>query len=169
MTTVADWIGVLSTLASVAVALIGFSGLLIAFRAANDPLTRSEVVNIRILLIFSLGALIFALLPMPFAAVRADRLWPQLTTAVAAFLLFWPFRSPAWNRRRGVKPRRPLLYWGVLGAQALLSAALLALTFTGQADGGTYATGVAWCLLVAMVTFVAHVFSLLPVDADPSA
>jgi hypothetical protein len=162
---IAEWIGVLSTLASIAVALIGFSGLLIAFRAANDPLSRADIVNIRILLIFSLGGLIFALLPMPFAEVRPERLWPPLTVAIAAFLLFWPLRTPVWNRQRGVKPRRAILYWGVLSAEAVLGVGLLIAALSGGASGGTYALGVAWCLLVAIVTFVAHIFTLLPVDS----
>ena len=53
MTSVADWMAVLSTLASVAVAVIGFAGLITAFRSINSPLFRSDIVNIRILLIFS--------------------------------------------------------------------------------------------------------------------
>ena len=164
MREVADWIGVLSTLASVAVALIGFSGLLIAFRSASAPLSRTDMVNIRILLIFSFGALIFALLPLPFAESDPRRLWNALTLVVAAYLLFWPIRSPIWNRRRGIKPQRPFLYWGTLAVQAVLGAVLGAMALLGEASGTTYAIGVAWCLLVAIVTFVAHVFSLLPVD-----
>jgi hypothetical protein len=159
-----DWNAILATLASVAVAVVGFAGLLTAFSASNSPLSRADVVNIRILLIFSLGALVFALLPMPFAAVAPDKLWPSVTVLLAGFLLLWPILSPLWNKQRGIKPRRPLLYWGMLAVEALLGIAMLASVFSGEADGATYTLGVAWCLLVAMVTFVAQVFSLLPVD-----
>ena len=169
MTGAVDWNAILAVLASVAVAVVGFAGLLTAFSAANAPLSRSDVVNIRILLIFSLGALVFAILPMPFADASPERLWPVSTVLLATFLLFWPIRSPAWNRRRGVRSRRPWLYWGILGAEAVLGTVLLVRGITGAADGGTYVLGVAWCLLVATVTFVAQVFALLPVDdATPS-
>ena len=160
----ADWISILSSLASVSVALIGFSGLLIAFRSANAPLSRADMVYIRILLIFSLGALVFALLPLPFADVAPDRLWPAMTLLLAAFLLFWPLRTPFWNRARGIKPRRPYFYWGVLGAEAILALYLMWTVADGSADGGSYALGVAWCLLVTIVSFVSQVFSQLPVD-----
>ncbi|MFC7537087.1 hypothetical protein ACFQPG_06860 [Sphingomonas sp. GCM10030256] len=162
----ADWIAILSALSSIAVAVIGFSGLLTAFRSASAPLTRLDMVYIRILLIFGLGALTFALLPLPFAAVAPERLWPTLTILLALFLLFWPVRSPIWNRARGIRPRRPRLFYGILAAQALLGLLLLLLGIRGDSDGGAYAAGVAWCLLVAMVTFVAQVFSMLPVDED---
>ncbi|HET9356378.1 MAG TPA: hypothetical protein VFO42_09475 [Sphingomicrobium sp.] len=168
MTAAVDWQGVLAVLASVAVAVVGFAGLLTAFSAANAPLAKSDVVNIRILLIFSLGALLFAILPLPFADVPPQRLWPISTVLLGVFLLFWPIRSPAWNRRRGIRSRRPLLYWGMLGIEAVLGAVLLVRGVTGTADGGTYVLGVAWCLLVATVTFVAQVFALLPVDERPS-
>ena len=159
-----DWIAILSSLAGISVALIGFSGLLIAFRSANAPLSRIDMVYIRILLIFSVGALVFALLPLPFANVAPDRLWPALTLLLAAFLLVWPLRSPFWNRARGITPRRPAAFWAVLGAEAVLAAYLAWTVFAGAADGGSYALGVAWCLLVTIVSFVSQVFSQLPVD-----
>ena len=164
MSNVADWSTVLSALASVAVAVIGFSGLLTAFRTAKGPLARADVVNIRILLIFGFGALVFALLPMPFAGFRPDRVWPVLIVLLAGFLLFWPVRSPIWNKARGHAPRRPILYYGILAVEAVIGLVLLAAAVTGNAGGGAYAGGVLWCLLVAMVTFVAQVFNMLPVD-----
>ena len=166
MTKVVDWIAVLSALASVAVAIVGFSGLLAAFRTANAPLSRADMVNIRILLIFSFGALVFSLLPLPFAALPPERLWPVANVLLAAFLLLWPVRSPFWNRARGIRPRRPLLYWGMLAIEALIGLLLLVAALSGHAGGGAYAAGIAWCLLVAIVTFVAQVFSLLPVDSE---
>ena len=123
MTADVDWNAVLAVLASVAVAVVGFAGLLTALSAANAPLSRSDVVNIRILLIFSLGALVFAILPMPFADLPPQRLWPISTVILAVFLLFWPIRSPAWNRRRKIRSRRPWLYWSILGTEAVLGSA----------------------------------------------
>lgn len=162
----ADWIGILATLASISVALIGFSGLLIAFRSVNAPLSKIDMVYIRILLIFSVGALVFAVLPLPFADVPPERLWPPLTLLLAAFLLIWPLRSPFWNRARGIKPRRPHAFWAVLLAEAVLAVYLAWTAFDGSADGGSYALGVTWCLLVTIVSFVSQVFSQLPVDDD---
>ena len=161
-----DWTTILASLASVSVSLIGFSGLLVAFRSANAPLSKNDMVGIRSLLIFSVGALVFALLPLPFADAPPDLLWPVLTVVLAVFLLIWPLRSPSWNRARGVKLRRPLLFWSVLAVEALLAIALLWSVADGSAGGRGYAIGVAWCLAVAIVSFVAQVFSLLPVDKD---
>lgn len=169
MTAAVDWYAILAVLASVAVAVVGFAGLLTAFSAANAPLSRSDVVNIRILLIFSLGALVFAILPMPFADAHPQRLWPIGTVLLAVFLLFWPIRSPAWNRQRGIRSRRPWLYWSILGGEAVLGTVLLVRGITGTADGGTYVLGVAWCLLVSTVAFVAQVFALLPVEDSASS
>lgn len=169
MTAAVDWYPILAVLASVAVAVVGFAGLLTAFSAANAPLSRGDVVNIRILLIFSLGALVFAILPMPFADMPQRRLWAIGTVLLAVFLLFWPIRSPFWNRQRGLRSRRPWLFWSMLGVEAVLGAVLLFRGVTGSADGGTYVVGVAWCLLVATVTFVAQIFALLPVDDSASS
>lgn len=146
--------------------MVGFSGLLTAFRTASAPLSRIDMVYIRILLIFGLGALIFALLPLPFAGSPPDRLWTVATVLLAIFLLVWPIQSPFWNRARGVRPRRPGLFYGILAIEALLGLALLAAAWSGVAHPGFYAGGVVWCLLVALVTFVAQVFSLLSVDPD---
>jgi hypothetical protein len=160
----AEWLSVLATFAAVATALIGFTGLVTAFRLTNDPLTPYEAANVRILLIFGAGALLFALLPMPFAGLDEDRVWPVLSVLLAGFLLFWPFRSPFWNRARGIKPRRPKLYWGLLAAEGVLGGAILIAGVMGRAGAGTYAAGIAWCLLIAIVTFVAQVFTLFPIE-----
>ena len=156
----------LSTFASVAVAVIGFAGLLAALRTASAPLSRADMVNIRILLIFSLGALLFSLVPLPLSHLTAERLWPPLTIVLAAFLLLWPIRSPFWYRARGIRPRRPVLYWSILATEAVIGSILMARGLSGAAGGSDYLFGVGWCLLVAIVTFVAQVFSLLAVDQD---
>lgn len=164
MVSVLDWIAVLSTLASVAVAVIGFAGLLTAFQASSAPLNRQDIVNVRILLIFALGALVFSLLPLGFAQISGRSPWPLLTLLMAAFLLFWPLRSPFWNRNLAIRPRRPKLYWTILLLQALLAIALLVPALSGSAGASQYVVGILWCLLVAILTFVAQIFALLPVD-----
>ena len=103
---------------------------------------------------------------MPFAAASPDRLWPVLNVLLAAFLLIWPIRSPFWNKARGIKPQRPALYWGILALEAAIGMWLLVASLRGVAGGGAYSAGVAWCLLVAIVTFVAQVFNLLRVEKD---
>jgi hypothetical protein len=99
------WLTVLTSFASVATALIGFCGLLTAFRSAGAPLGLRDIVGIRILLIFSLGALIFAILPLVIVAEKGS--WAVCAILLGLFLCFWPLRSPTWNRQRGYSPRLP--------------------------------------------------------------
>ena len=155
----------LSTLASIAASLVGFSGLLTAFRAANHSLDANDINNIRTLLIFSVSALVFALLPLPFAAGHSpDWLWSVLTLLLGANLLFWSWQSPRWMKRKGLRPRRPLLYLAMISLQALLGAALATGAFLLASPAVLYAIGVLWFLVAAIIVFVVQIFFLLPMD-----
>ena len=159
---------VLSTLASIAASLVGFSGLLTAFRASSADLTPYDINNIRTLLIYSVSALVFALLPLPLATRQNGEVWSWLTVALGASLLFWSLQSPRWMRKKGLKPRLPVLYFGVLGVQALLGAGLVAGALLLADSSALYALGVLWFLIVALLVFVVQVFLLLPIDAPRS-
>ena len=155
---------VLSTLASIAASLVGFSGLLTAFRASSAELTPYDINNIRTLLIYSVSALVFALLPLPLGKTVTGGAWSALTVLLAANLLFWSVRSPRWMKQKRLRPRSPGLYYSVLGIQALVGAILVGGAFWLVDPGMLYALGVLWFLVVALLVFVVQVFLLLPID-----
>ena len=142
----------LSALGSVAAALVGFTGLLTAFRASSDLLGPNDVSNIRILLIFSVSALVFALLPIPFLAFGAEAEdFAVLTALLGLFLAFWLVQSPRWMKRKALRPRNPRLYWAMLLAQGAIGLALVASAATGYSPQAFYVVGVTWCLLTAIL------------------
>lgn len=162
-----DVLTVLATLASVAASMVGFAGLLTAFRAANETLGAYDVNNIRSLLICAVSALLFALLPLPFApsGLTASG-WVGLTVLIGINLLFWPLQSPRWMRSRGIRPRNPKLYAVMLVSQAALALLLIAGAFIAADPAILYALGVLWFLIAAIVVFVVQVFLLLPMGRE---
>jgi hypothetical protein len=160
-------IALLSTLSSVAAAMVGFSGLLTAFRVSVETLDPNDVSNIRILLIFSVAALLFAIIPLPFHVVGNDEaMFVALTIALGIFLAVWLWQSPRWMRRHQLKPRNTRLYWGMLVLQAALGATLIVAGFSGANVAFYYLAGVLWCLITAIVVFVVQVFVMLPLRSD---
>lgn len=157
----------LSILASVAASMVGFTGLLTAFRANSDSLSANDVTNIRILLIFSVSALVFALLPLPFLAFETGMHWLRwLTGALGAYFLFWSIQSPVWMSRHRVKPRSWQLYWTMIAMQALVGIVLLAGALVGHKPLAIYTVGVLWALVTAVIVFVAQIFVMLPVTGQ---
>ena len=122
-----DQLAILATLGSIAASMVGFAGLLTVLRASDERLDPNDVSNIRILLIFSVSALVFALIPLPFAAADlADgSVWRSLAILLGAYLLFWLVQSPRWMKRKRLHPRQPLLYVTMLGAQGVLGGAMI--------------------------------------------
>ena len=160
---------VLSTMASIAASLVGFSGLLTAFRTANDSLGPRDLNNIRTLLILSVSALVFALLPLPLAAAKWPAWWWNLLTLVLGVnLLFWSVQSPRWMTKKDLRPRYRALYLGMIAAQALFGALLVAGAIVLAETSALYTAGVLWFLIAAVVVFVVQVFPLLPVDPPQS-
>lgn len=161
---------VLTTMASIAASLVGFSGLLTAFRTANDSLGPRDLNNIRTLLILSVSALVFALLPLPFAASHwDDGYWAGLTLLIGVNLLFWSVQSPRWMRKKGLRPRYRGLYMAMIAAQGALALALVAGALMLDDPSALYTVGVLWFLIAAVVVFVVQVFPLLPVDGPGAA
>ena len=162
MTGAAD---VLSTMASVAASLVGFSGLLTAFRSANSSLSAYDINNIRSLLIVSVSALVFALLPLPLTTVReGDQLWSVLSFLLGASLLFWSVQSPRWMKRKGLRPKRPVLYIAMIGVQAIIGALLMVGAVLVENAAVLYTAGVLWFLIAAIVVFVVQIFLILPME-----
>jgi len=160
---------ILSTLASIAASLVGFSGLLTAFRSANDRLGPNDVNNIRTLLIFSVSALVFALIPLPFAGRLSASSWTLFTVVLGANLLFWSLQSPRWMRRKRLRPRNPGLFVAMISLQAVIAVVLVIGAFVGGPAATLYLVGVLWFLVAAMVVFVVQTFRMLPVDTEPDA
>lgn len=157
----------LSTYASIAASLVGFTGLLTAFRASTDSLSPNDVTNIRILLIFSVSALVFALLPVPILKLQNGEPWVRaVTVLLGAQFLFWSFQSPRWIRSKGIKPRNPRLYWLMIVIQAAIGAAVLLAGLLLVDPMPAYSMGVLWCLLSAIIVFVIQIFVMLPLSRN---
>jgi hypothetical protein len=81
---------ILQTLAEVAIALTGFTGIVAALRSRTDKsLTGYVLVRFRILLVASLAAVTFALLPFLFHHLGASPsvTWSACSAAVAAIMV----------------------------------------------------------------------------------
>jgi hypothetical protein len=156
-----DPLALLSALAQIAASLVGFSGL------------RGDMNSIRTLLILSVSALVFALLPLPLIASQSPGWWWKvLTVVIAANLLFWSVQSPRWMKRTGLRPRRPALYRVMISTQALLAVLLIGGALVVVDARPLYSVGVLWFLMAAVVVFVVQVFALLavaPVDNEQVA
>ena len=161
-----DQLGILATLGSIAASMVGFAGLLTAFRASNERLDANDVTNIRILLIFSVSALVFALLPLPFAAgdLAHEPAWRGFAITLGLYLLFWTIQSPRWMKRKRLRPRRPLLYAAMLIAQGVMGSVMVAASLLSWHAHSLYVAGVLWCLIAAIVVFVVQVFRMLPLN-----
>jgi len=158
-----DQLAILATRGS----MVGFAGLLTALRASDERLDPNDVSNIRILLIFSVSALVFALLPLPFAAggLAAETTWRGFAIVLGLYLLFWTIQSPRWMRQTRLRPRRPLLYAGMLVAQGVMGSAMILGSLLSGPAHSLYVAGVLWCLIAAIVVFVAQVFRMLPLNS----
>jgi hypothetical protein len=81
---------ILQTLAELAIALTGFTGIVVAFRGRTDaPLSGYARVRFRILLVASLASTAFALLPFFFHHLRfaPDVTWSICSSVVFLFMI----------------------------------------------------------------------------------
>jgi hypothetical protein len=149
----------LDTLAELSLALIGFSALIAMFRGGSvhtwEPRPR---VGFWIIVSYSLGALVFALLPSILRDLNVDS-WALPVALLALFHLITMsllLRRHLRLNSAGHPTPNPLLW--VIGA--LMGFGTSALLFVGMAGGlggptyRLYHVGVASCLLVASVSFV---------------
>lgn len=158
-----ETLDLLLALAAIAASLVGFTGLLTAFQASRDSLLPNDISNIRILLIFSVSALVFSMLPTAvFIFGVGAGAWRALCGLLGLFLAIWLFQSPLWMRRHRIRPRKPHVYWPMLMLQAGLGLAVIAAALAGRSPAAFYVLGVLWCLLTAVVVFVVQIFVLLP-------
>lgn len=150
--------------------MVGFTGLLTAFRAGSDRMNANDISNIRILVIFSVSALVFALLPIPVMALGEQERWMRwLTMLLGAYIFFWCVQSPRWMKRKRVKPRRPGIYWTMIILQGLIGTTVMMVGVRSDPVLAIYSIGVAWLLVTAIIVFVVQIFAMLPIDPDQSA
>ena len=151
----------LTTIAEVAVALIGFSGLAAALlgRSAGkwDP---RETVSLWSIIGFGAAALLFALLPFPlhFFDLSPNVIWASLSAALGALGLAWAvaaFQAPARMARRNL----PLRFPRFVKVAATVSVLVSLLLFLNVADlaiargPAAYILALIFALIMALLYF----------------
>ena len=161
-----DEAGTLETLAQVSVTLSGFSGVVVAFRSGAsstlDTWLPRERLIFWLLLVSSLSALFFSLLPLVLAAFRLAPLvvWRSTSLALAGFLA--ASVSAAWrsNRRLSATGHPSVIphVWAVGGPLMVVVATLQLANALGAFRGrafGVYLLGPLLLLGMACLMFVA--------------
>jgi hypothetical protein len=168
-----DGEGSLQTLAEVAIALAGFGSLLVVLRRAPDtPWSEGEGADLLIVVGGSLLVLLFALLPLPLAALRLSEptVW-SLSSALLAASLALAYGLVRARRRRllraGALPSFPALSGALAQLPLALGAALLA-----NVAAALVVPGAGLYLLALVLTLAASAFPLISLVArlgDPGA
>jgi hypothetical protein len=153
------------TVAEVAIALAGFSGLLVAFRKSAGPLSNVQKYRMRILFSLSFGALFLSLLPAIILNldVSEDKLWVYSSLAMSIyssyFLAWWLYSS-----RRTVK-KYPEIFdrWVFLTMTAghiliLVLQLFVVFKLIDSGHAGIFLIGLTWYLINASQQFVRMLF-----------
>ena len=153
------------TVAEVAIALAGFSGLLVAFRKSAGPLSNVQKFRMRILFALSFGALFLSLLPAIILnlGVSEDRLWAYSSLAMSIysgyFLAWWLYSS-----RRTAKKYPEIFDRWVFATMTtghiliLVLQLLVVFAFIDSGHAGIFLIGLAWYLINASQQFVRMLF-----------
>jgi hypothetical protein len=160
--------GFLALAAQVGVALAGFSGLVAAIRAtAPEGWHPRDIWSLAWMLGTSMGALMFALLPMWLALFEWNdtgmhRLASALLAAYTLLLLFVQVRSGRRLTRTGFPPRVPFFPFALtsLLACAAIASTLGALGAWGQATAAVYAGSILALLLASVLVLAIFVVLL---------
>ncbi len=161
----------LFTIAQVAMTLTGFAGLLIAFRFGKGKWQRVEVYAVHFLLKSSVGAFVFALLPLPMMVGGFDSItfWALCFFALGIWSLLLVFGAFRARFRGDLRPRYELGYWGLTLCGLLIGILeiLAAVGTFGLRNPTLYMFGLFWLLAVATFQLVMQVMaSLHSMDAD---
>lgn len=163
--------GGLWTIAQLAMTLTGFAGLLIGFRMRRSRWHKVEIFAIRFLFKSSVGALVFALAPLPMmldeTAVPIP--WALLFALMGCWNLAMVFGAFRDRRRGDLRPRYELGYWGLTLSGLVVSVVLLAGAAgqLGLQRPSIYMLGLYWLLAVATFQLIMQVFaSIGSIDAD---
>jgi hypothetical protein len=154
--------GFLVAIAQIAVALAGFSGLVVATRDASPTgWSTRDLWSLAWMFGASIGALFLALLPILlfFLRLRTGIVWMLATLLMAAFTVVFALTMAFSCRklsRLGEPPR--VRYFSTAATLLLLGcgclAGLAALGMFGQAAVGVFVLGLMACLLVSALALV---------------
>lgn len=158
----------LATIAQVAIALTGFTGILTVFRRQRCW-TQLEVIAVKHLLAIGGAASLFALLPMPLLATTLPTsvAWQLCLPALGICLMIFA----VWNQRTRVlhrlRPRWPLAYWPLQLLGFVLATLLIAAGFTPiLRHPALYLVGLLWMILVGLLQFMVQVLKTFPSPGD---
>ena len=152
----------LYAIAQVAVALVGFSGVVASLQVrANGSYSSEDAQLLRLLIERGMAALAFALLPalLGLLEISVHALWFSCSTLMAAYTLV-SFLRLLRRRPFGTAAQTPLGRWGfyVATCVALTTAFLLqllnALAVLPNSGVGWYALGATWFLVAGGMLFV---------------
>jgi hypothetical protein len=152
----------LVAIAQIAVALAGFSGLVVATRGSSPSgwATR-DIWGLAGMFGASLGALFLALLPIIlfFLRIAPDVVWTVASAFMAVFMIVFAITMALSSRRLSRKGEPPRVRYIVPSGLILLLScgcleALGALGRFGQAAEGVFVLGLVACLVVAALALV---------------
>lgn len=157
--------GSFQTIAEISIAFAGFTGLIVAFRKNDGPLSAVQVYRLRILLALAFGAMFLSLLPDMLVnfGVKDFRVWMYSSAAMSLysllFISWWILAS-----RRIAKEVPEIFHWSAFSRMAaghlIVLMLLLATVFeVAMFDGpGMLNLGLVWYLLHAAQQFARMLF-----------
>jgi hypothetical protein len=162
----------LTTIAEIAIALAGFSGLVVVLRKNNGPLTAIEKYRMTVLLATAFGALFLALLPATLQqlALSGDVIWKTSSALLTAFSIIFVV-SWVLSSRRFFHVAREIFNvaaFSLMIAGHLTNVVLqMSIVFGFWADrmAGAYLLGLIWLLAHSSQQFVRMLF-IQPMNLD---
>ncbi len=159
-----DGADALTTIAEVAVGLAGFSGVVAVLGRQPGEFSRVEAGRLVVLLLSSLGALFFALIPFALFPLGLNpvSVWRTTSGLVAVFAL--SHLAVSYTELRRVRREAPEIYSrSVAGTHFTILVVVLLLQLVGVAKGGElalslYIFGLLGLLAVAAFQFVRILF-----------
>ena len=155
----------LQIIAEIGIGLAGFSGLIVAFRKDEGPLTNVQKYRLQVLLSLAFGAMFLALLPelLHYMGVSPDRLWALAALVLSCysivFVIWWIIAS---HRLKASVPE--IFNWFAFSRMAaghiIVVLLQLAVIFS-LLDGifpGAYLAALIWYLLHAVQQFTRMLF-----------
>ena len=154
--------GFLVAIAQIAVALAGFSGLVVATRDASPKgWSPRDLWSLAWMFGASIGSLFLALLPslLFFLRLRTEVVWMLASFLMAAFLVVFALTMALFSRRLSRLGERPRVrYFSTFATLLLFGCGCLAgfgaLGRFGQAAVGVFVLGLIACLFVSALALV---------------
>ena len=155
----------LQTIAEISIAFAGFTGLVVAMRKNDGPLTSVQKYRLQILLSLAFGAMFLSLLPglLENFAVPAGRIWPLSSTALTLYsivFLFWWIRTS----RKMMRSHPTLFNWYAFTRMAIGHTLIIALqiivifSLLSGVGAACYISGMIWYLVHAAQQFSRMLF-----------